>query len=41
MPKVNGQKFAYTPAGKAAADKARKKNSVKKKLKNTSLKIKG
>jgi len=33
MPKVDGKKYAYTDAGKAAAKKA-KKNKKKKKNKN-------
>jgi hypothetical protein len=30
MPKVDGKKFAYTPAGMAAAKKAKKKAKKKK-----------
>jgi hypothetical protein len=33
MPKVGGKHYAYTPAGKAAAAKARKKMAAKKKKK--------
>ena len=35
MPTVNGKKFSYTPAGKAAAKKAAKKSPAKK------LKVRG
>jgi hypothetical protein len=31
MPVVNGKKYAYTPAGKAAAKKAAKKSKTKSK----------
>jgi len=31
MPEVNGKKYPYTPAGKAAAAKAKKKKTTKKK----------
>ena len=31
MPTVNGKKYAYTPAGKAAAKKAAKKSKPKSK----------
>ena len=31
MPVVNGKKYAYTPAGKAAAKKAAKKTKTKSK----------
>lgn len=32
MPKVNGKKYAYTPAGMAAAKKAAAKKKAKKKV---------
>tara|TARA_R100000655_G_scaffold77270_1_gene116371 strand:- start:308 stop:427 length:120 start_codon:yes stop_codon:yes gene_type:complete len=34
MPKVNGKKYAYTPAGKAAAKKAKQAKKGKKKGSN-------
>ncbi len=32
MPVVNGKKYSYTPAGKAAAKKAKKKSTKKPKM---------
>lgn len=35
MPTVGGRKYAYTPAGKAAAKKAKQKMMAKRKTKKT------
>jgi hypothetical protein len=37
MPKVNGQSFPYTPAGKKAATAARKKKTTKKNARATGM----
>jgi len=39
MPKVDGQKYAYTAKGKAAAKKAKAKKNKKNKKKKTTMNV--